>query len=630
MSALIKANQRVTLKNKSGKVVEIENKAESNHISSIGKFGPLPSFKKFPTTAIALEKAEQLIQKKLNKGYTIQVEASKGEYLEKGNEYWKALVCGSELKVQQGTKNTVPDTNIFKYKNEEEAKQKEKLMIRQHIAKGFVRNPAKFTDDFDDLKGTALLDPLDTLNQHCKLEVSENEEEPNDTQIDQTVNMLRRSRMVEVDDKNFSKTTALQLSTMNMLQVIDEEQENGLIKSYIFEKPEVSSLNTSVMTEILEESELPKKRSRTNKFPTIQSMLHSLGIGRYVLNFETRGISVDAFLAMTDQQLKEVGIPNRAREKILDSKVSGEWEPLLTNSIVLPDFDEGKVVQKKSTNTDIKIDVNFNIEQGVGKPADKIEVMLAHTWEAKIDPTGWWMSEKLDGVRCYWSGARFYSRNGNQFLAPPFFTENLPKSVSLDGELWMGRKMFQKCVGIIKRQDFKKYDMNEWAKIVYVIFDAPSLKGNFEKRLHYIHNLAEKVQSPYLRAHEHRKCKGLEDMQEELDRVEQLGGEGIMLRQPGSIYEHRRSNTLLKVKTFVDAEATVIGFKNGTGRCHGMMGALLVRGDNGIEFKIGSGFNDQQRMNPPKKGSRVTYKYQELSNSGKPRFPIFLRIHHGV
>ena len=118
-------------------------------------------------------------------------------------------------------------------------------------------------------------------------------------------------------------------------------------------------------------------------------------------------------------------------------------------------------------------------------------------------------------------------------------------------------------------------------------------------------------------------------MQEELERVEKLGGEGIMLRQTGSFYEHKRSNTLLKVKTFVDAEATVIGHKNGTGRCHGMMGALLVRGDNDIEFKIGSGFNDQQRMNPPKKGARVTYKYQELSNSGKPRFPIFLRIHPG-
>jgi DNA ligase-1 len=61
-----------------------------------------------------------------------------------------------------------------------------------------------------------------------------------------------------------------------------------------------------------------------------------------------------------------------------------------------------------------------------------------------------------------------------------------------------------------------------------------------------------------------------------------------------------------------------------------MCGAILVRGDDGIEFKIGSGFNDAQRRKPPKKGSRVTYKYMGKSNSGKPRFPIFLREHPGM
>ena len=57
-----------------------------------------------------------------------------------------------------------------------------------------------------------------------------------------------------------------------------------------------------------------------------------------------------------------------------------------------------------------------------------------------------------------------------------------------------------------------------------------------------------------------------------------------------------------------------------------MMGAIEVRTDEGVEFKIGSGFNDAQRMKPPKIGSRVTYKYMGLSTYGKPRHPIFLRI----
>ena len=65
-----------------------------------------------------------------------------------------------------------------------------------------------------------------------------------------------------------------------------------------------------------------------------------------------------------------------------------------------------------------------------------------------------------------------------------------------------------------------------------------------------------------------------------------------MLKDPGSKYEGCRSDKLLKVKKFEDAEATVIGHEKGTGRCSEMLGAIRVRGDDGIEFKIGSGFND--------------------------------------
>jgi DNA ligase-1 len=78
----------------------------------------------------------------------------------------------------------------------------------------------------------------------------------------------------------------------------------------------------------------------------------------------------------------------------------------------------------------------------------------------------------------------------------------------------------------------------------------------------------------------------------ELDRVCALGGEGVMIKDPNSPYENKRSNFLLKVKKFDDAEATVIGHEKGTGRCSGMLGALRVVGDDGTEFKIGSGFND--------------------------------------
>ncbi|CAF4532125.1 unnamed protein product, partial [Rotaria magnacalcarata] len=61
--------------------------------------------------------------------------------------------------------------------------------------------------------------------------------------------------------------------------------------------------------------------------------------------------------------------------------------------------------------------------------------LLAETWSEDIDPTDWWMSEKLDGVRAYWSGSNFYSRQGNLFHVPDFFKVALPK-IPLDGEIW--------------------------------------------------------------------------------------------------------------------------------------------------------------------------------------------------
>ena len=65
-----------------------------------------------------------------------------------------------------------------------------------------------------------------------------------------------------------------------------------------------------------------------------------------------------------------------------------------------------------------------------------------------------------------------------------------------------------------------------------------------------------------------------------------------MLRQPESKYENKRSDKLLKVKKFDDAEATVIAIEEGEGRLKDLMGAIRVKSDDGKEFKIGSGFND--------------------------------------
>lgn len=64
--------------------------------------------------------------------------------------------------------------------------------------------------------------------------------------------------------------------------------------------------------------------------------------------------------------------------------------------------------------------------------------MLASNWDANIDPKGYYLSEKLDGMRMIWTGSRMYTRNGNEVHFPPFFTVGWPKAY-LDGELWLER-----------------------------------------------------------------------------------------------------------------------------------------------------------------------------------------------
>ena len=69
---------------------------------------------------------------------------------------------------------------------------------------------------------------------------------------------------------------------------------------------------------------------------------------------------------------------------------------------------------------------------------------------SSTDPKGWWMSEKLDGLRAYWDGKHFFSRLGNSFHAPEWFIKDLPYGMELDGELFGGRGKFQSTVSIVK------------------------------------------------------------------------------------------------------------------------------------------------------------------------------------
>jgi DNA ligase-1 len=233
------------------------------------------------------------------------------------------------------------------------------------------------------------------------------------------------------------------------------------------------------------------------------------------------------------------------------------------------------------------------------------------------------MSEKLDGVRALWNGREFVSRLGNTFAAPAFFTARLP-DVPLDGELWMGRGEFQRTISVVKSHADKG-----WVGVRYRVFDAPTSEGVFEGRQQELERLlgaGTNLKADYAEPVVQVRCTDYAHLMASLKVVLEARGEGIMLRKPGSAYEHRRSSTLLKVKVMHDLEATVLGHEPGKGRHVGRLGAVRCLLPSGVEFACGSGFSDAQREVPPPIGALVTVRYQELTRDGVPRFPVFVCV----
>lgn len=247
---------------------------------------------------------------------------------------------------------------------------------------------------------------------------------------------------------------------------------------------------------------------------------------------------------------------------------------------------------------------------------------LAEVYEPGIALEDYWVSEKYDGVRAYWDGHRFLSRQGNVFRAPDWFTRKLPDQ-PLDGELWMGRERFDELSGAVRRTE---PDDDLWRQIRFMVFDLPDSERRFSERIVQIQQIVSAVSSPYVEAVPQWRVSGHEELMSTLDAVIAGGGEGLMLRRGDSVHVGGRSASLLKVKRHDDAEAVVVGHLPGKGKYEGAVGALLVELDDGRRLRLGSGLSDEQRHHPPPVGTVVTYKYFGFTSTGLPRFASFLRV----
>jgi DNA ligase-1 len=252
------------------------------------------------------------------------------------------------------------------------------------------------------------------------------------------------------------------------------------------------------------------------------------------------------------------------------------------------------------------------------------EILLAQVYESGIDVMQYLVSEKYDGVRAIWDGKQLKSRQGNVIHAPVWFTKDFP-TTPMDGELWLARGKFDALSGAVRKD--VPIDQ-EWRGITYLIFELPNATGDFSVRAKHIAEIVTQANMPHLKAVTQFRVKNEAELKTRLKKVVANGGEGLMLHRADAFYTTGRSDALLKLKPLFDAEATVVAHTPGKGKHKGKLGALLVETPEGVRFKLGTGFSDAVRANPPAIGSLVTYTYRDTTPSGKPKFTSFLRERH--
>ncbi|HEV2609228.1 MAG TPA: DNA ligase [Noviherbaspirillum sp.] len=249
-------------------------------------------------------------------------------------------------------------------------------------------------------------------------------------------------------------------------------------------------------------------------------------------------------------------------------------------------------------------------------------LLLAKHFAEIHDPADYLISEKLDGVRAYWDGTQLRFRSGRQIHAPAWFTAPFPAQ-GLDGELWMGRRSFERLSAAVRRQE--PVDA-EWKEVVYHLYELPGGEGSFSERIARLQTIAANAAVPWLQVLPQVRVKDHATLKRKLALVVRDGGEGLMLHRADAMWQTGRSDVLLKMKPQHDAEATVVAHEEGQGKYRGMLGALVVMTPEGRRFRLGTGFTDAQRRQPPAIGSTVTYRYREMTGTGLPRFASFLRV----
>lgn len=283
------------------------------------------------------------------------------------------------------------------------------------------------------------------------------------------------------------------------------------------------------------------------------------------------------------------------------------------------------------------------------------------------------VSPKLDGIRCVKLNGRALTRKllpiPNNFVRN-WVEKNLPDGI--DGELMLSSMQaatfneVQSAIMSVEGEPdfvFCAFDCTTASSVnLNQTRDCSSLP--FRDRFAFLSQTRWCLGDDWLRLRivPHEETFSADRVLEMAAEFCAAGFEGAMIRDPNGPYKFGRSTMkegyLLKLKTFVDEEATVIGVveqmentneatvnelgqtKRSSAKAgkvpKGVLGALQCRFDDGTEFEVGTGFADHERadwwQDASKLEVRITVKHQPPPGGRKPgeapRFPVFKGFRH--
>ena len=231
-----------------------------------------------------------------------------------------------------------------------------------------------------------------------------------------------------------------------------------------------------------------------------------------------------------------------------------------------------------------------------------------------------------------------WTRNGKQLISAPHIYEALkplfkenPKLI-LDGELYCDKLAndFNKIVSLVKKAKPTAADLKESADVIeYHVYDIPSFNGKFKQRCIELDELALDFPDCVKQVETHI-VKNEDEVIEWYEYYIEQGYEGQILRLDDK-YENKRSKFLLKHKSFIDEEYTIVDVCEGEGNRTGTCGYMVLETADGDQFKSnvkGTLEETAQILKDRRKliGKSATVKYFNLTPAGIPRFPYVVKI----